>query len=382
MTVFKCYMKILKQNLGLVFLYLGIFFSVSIVLQMAAGKGEDSLFQTTSIELGVVNLDDSLLSSGFVDYLSQIHHVTIMENDPESLQENLFYRNVEYIIQIPADFYKTCIQNGKSLKVTKVPGSYSSYYVDQQISSYLDTLRTYLAAGFSQEEAISALKSQIHEPVTRLSSNSVSTDKSPLTYYFRYIPYLFLGALCYTMGYILMAFKKGDIKKRMEASAISMRRQSLEGLLAMGVIGAFLWLLGILGVAIMYGNAFLGSQLLGYYAVNTLLMLIVALSLSYLIGMFIPNSNILSGVANLVSLSMCFLCGVFVPMDVMDKSVLKFSQFLPVYWYEQVNEILSRHHTLTPELLGRVRISMGIQMLFAVAFVCLVLVVSRYRKEG
>ena len=91
MTVFKCYMKILKQNLGLVFLYLGIFFSVSIVLQMAAQKGEDSLYQTTSIDLGVVNLDDSLLSSGFVDYLSQIHHVTIMENDPETLQENLFY---------------------------------------------------------------------------------------------------------------------------------------------------------------------------------------------------------------------------------------------------------------------------------------------------
>ena len=95
-------------------------------------------------------------------------------------------------------------------------------------------------------------------------------------------------------------------------------------------------------------------------------MLVVSLSLSYLIGMFIPNSNILSGVANIVSLSMCFLCGVFVPMDVMDKSVLKVAQFLPVYWYEHVNEILSRHHSLTPELLGKVQISMGIEVLFAV----------------
>ena len=51
MTVFKCYMKILKQNLGLVFLYLGIFFSVSIVLQMADQKGEDSLYQTTRIDI-------------------------------------------------------------------------------------------------------------------------------------------------------------------------------------------------------------------------------------------------------------------------------------------------------------------------------------------
>ena len=375
-------MKILKQNLSLVFLYLGIFFSVAIVLQMAAGKGEDSLYQTTSIDLGIVNLDDSLLSSGFVDYLSQIHHVTIMENDPETLQENLFYRNVEYIIQIPADFYKTCIQNGESLKVTKVPGSYSSYYVDQQISSYLDTLRTYLAAGFSQEEAITALKSQVHEPVTRLSSNSVSTDKSPLVYYFRYIPYLFLGVLCYTMGYILMAFKKGDIQKRMAASAISSRRQTLEGLLAMGMIGAGLWFLGILGAVLMYRKSFLDSRMLPYYLLNTLLMQIVALSLSYLIGMFINNSDLLSGAANIVSLSMCFLCGVFVPMDVMDKSVLKVSQFLPVYWYEQVNEILSSHISLTSQLREKVWMGMGIELLFAVVFVFLIMVVSKYRKEG
>ena len=382
MTVFKCYLKILRQNIWLVIMYLGIFFSVTMVMQAASGKSEESIYESTSINIGVVQKDTGTLAQGFVDYLKNIHHVILMENNPEKLQEELFYRNVEYIIQIPEDFYQTCFVEGKSLDVTKVPGSYSSYYVDRQINSYLTTARTYLAAGFSQEEAIQGVKAEVHEPVTKLSSDSASSDLVPYTYYFRYIPYLFLGALCYTMGYILMAFKKGDIKKRMEASAISVRRQSLEGLLAMGVIGAFLWLLGILGVVIMYGNAFLGSPLFGYYTVNTLLMLIVALSLSYLIGMFIPNSNILSGVANLVSLSMCFLCGVFVPMDVMDKSVLKFSQFLPVYWYEQVNEILSRHHTLTPELLGKVRISMGIQMLFAVVFVCLILVVSRYRKEG
>ena len=382
MTVFKCYMKILRQNIGLVIMYLAIFFSVAIVMQFAAGKSEDSLFETASIDLGLVNEDGGTLAQGLVDYLSGIHHVVLMDNDPEQLQENLFYRNVEYILQIPADFYETCMVNGESLKVTKVPGSYSSFYVDQQISSYLNTIQTYLAACFSQEKAIQAVKEETHEPVTKLTFDSGTSDTSPYTYYFRYIPYLFLGALCYTMGYILMAFKKGDIQKRMEASAISVRRQSVEGLLATGMIGVVLWLIGFLGVTFMYGSRFWQSGLCVYYILNTFTMLIVTLSLSYLIGMFITNSNLLSGVANLVSLAMCFLCGVFVPMDVMDKSVLKFAQFLPVYWYEQVNEILSRHHTLSPELLGQVLIGIGIQLLFAAAFISLILVVSRYRKEG
>ena len=38
MIVFKCYMKILRQNVTLVIIYLGIFFSVALVMQMAAGK--------------------------------------------------------------------------------------------------------------------------------------------------------------------------------------------------------------------------------------------------------------------------------------------------------------------------------------------------------
>ena len=38
MTVFKCYMKILKKNIGLVSIYLLIFFSIAMVLQASAKK--------------------------------------------------------------------------------------------------------------------------------------------------------------------------------------------------------------------------------------------------------------------------------------------------------------------------------------------------------
>lgn len=45
MTVFKGYMKILKQNMGLVIMYLAIFFSVALAMQAASGKEESSLYQ-------------------------------------------------------------------------------------------------------------------------------------------------------------------------------------------------------------------------------------------------------------------------------------------------------------------------------------------------
>lgn len=44
MTVFKGYMKILKKNIGLVIIYLVIFFSVAMALQAAAQQRASGRF--------------------------------------------------------------------------------------------------------------------------------------------------------------------------------------------------------------------------------------------------------------------------------------------------------------------------------------------------
>ena len=380
MTVFKGYMKILKKNIGLVIIYLVIFFSVAMALQAAASKEHLEDFEKARVDIAVADNDQSTLSHALTDYLKTIHNVSEISSDPSVMQEELFYRNVEYIVVIPEDFYENCMVNGESISVTKVPGSYSAYYVDQQLESCLNTMRTYLEAGFSRKEAAAAILDEKRGEVTMLDTDE-NSGTSGWLYYFRYIPYLFLALLCYVMGYVLMAFKKDDIPKRMQASAISARRQSLEGLLAMFVMGGGLWGIGMAGAILMYGKKFLSSENFGYYVLNTLVMMAVALSLSYLIGLFVKNSNMLSGIANILSLGMCFLCGVFVPMNIMDRNVLKVSQFLPVYWYENVNETLGSYSHLTGEAAVSVWKGIGLEAMFAVVFVCMILAVTRYQRQ-
>lgn len=60
MTVFKGYMKILKKNIGLVIMYLIIFFSVALALQAAAGKEGSDSYQSKSVEIGTVDEDGEL----------------------------------------------------------------------------------------------------------------------------------------------------------------------------------------------------------------------------------------------------------------------------------------------------------------------------------
>ena len=382
MTVFKCYMKILKKNIGLISIYLVIFFSTAMILQASAKKEHLEDFEKTRINLAIADQDDSTLSHALTEYLKTIHNVYRISAEPTVMQEELFYRNAEYIVQIPKDFYKTCIVDENPLSVTKVPGSYSSFYVDQQINAWLNSIRTYTAAGFSQKEAAAAALEQSVSEVTLYHDEETAVETPGYTYYFRYIPFLFLAVLCYSMGYILLAFRKEDIQKRMLASAISTRRQNLEGLLAMFTISLLLWLIAVVGAGVMYGKELLTSKVLGYYLLNTFLMLTIALSLAYLIGLFMKNINMLNGFSNIISLGICFLSGVFVPMNIMDKKVLRVAQFLPVYWYENVNETLSRYHVVSGKVAVDIWKSMGIEIMFTLALLALILAVSKYKRQG
>ena len=378
MTVFKCYMKILKKNIGLISIYLIIFFSTAMILQASAKKEHLEDFEKTRINLAIADQDDSTLSHALTEYLKTIHNVYRISAEPTVMQEELFYRNAEYIVQIPKDFYKTCIVDENPLSVTKVPG----FYVDQQINAWLNSIRTYTAAGFSQKEAAAAALEQSVSEVTLYHDEETAVETPGYTYYFRYIPFLFLAVLCYSMGYILLAFRKEDIQKRMLASAISTRRQNLEGLLAMFTISLLLWLIAVVGAGVMYGKELLTSKVLGYYLLNTFLMLTIALSLAYLIGLFMKNINMLNGFSNIISLGICFLSGVFVPMNIMDKKVLMVAQFLPVYWYENVNETLSRYHVVSGKVAVDIWKSMGIEVMFTFALLALILAVSKYKRQG
>ena len=381
MTIFKGYMKILKNNIGLIMIYLVIFFSVAMALQAAARKEHLEDFQKTSINVAIADQDDSILSHALTDYLKTIHNVSEISSDPAVMQEELYYRNAEYIIQIPENFYETCLVQGNPISVTKVPGSYTSFYVDQQINAWLNNVRTYIASGFSREEAAKAALVQSAAEVFIYQDKSTTAETPGYTYYFRYVPYLFLAVLCYSMGYILLAFQKEDIQKRMQASSVSVHRQNLEGLLAMFTIGTALWLIAIIGSLIIYQQKLLFSGVFVYYLLNTFLIMLVSLSLSYLLGLFVKNSNMLSGISNIVSLGMCFLSGVFVPMSIMNKKVLKIAQFLPVYWYENFNETLSQYHIISGDIAVEIWKSMGIQVIFILTILSMILAVSKHKRQ-
>ena len=69
MTVYKGYMKIVKQNKVLILIYLVIFFSVTMLFQGAAGKELPDNYHAESLKIGIVDKSGGKFSQGQKSYL-------------------------------------------------------------------------------------------------------------------------------------------------------------------------------------------------------------------------------------------------------------------------------------------------------------------------
>ena len=133
---------------------------------------------------------------------------------------------------------------------------------------------------------------------------------------------------------------------------------------------------------LMYGNTFTNDPNMPYYMLNSFLMTLVALSLSFLIGTLVHSEEALSPVVNVVSLGMSFLCGVFVDLEILGKGVRTFAQFLPAYWYEVATGLLANNSSLSSAQQASLYTCYGMQVLFAAAILGVAMVISRLRQSA
>lgn len=381
MTVFRGFLIITKRNIHMMFLYLVIFLTMAIAAQKIAG-GNMSGFEQVSLHIAVIDRDKGELAKGLADYLSHYHTLVELPDDPSIIQDRLFYREVYYVASIPEDFEERCLYGDERLPVTKVPGSNSGFYVDQQINTFLNDVRIMVKSGFSLSEAITEVIEHSAEKaeVTLIDKNGFGGEQPLHAFMFQYMPYILISILCYSMSYIMLAFRSQDVKRRMMCSAVPARSQNLQLALGITFVGIAVYGLCTLMPFLMYGETFMKDPNMPYYLINSFMMTLVSLSLSFLIGTLISREEVISAIVNVISLGMSFLCGVFVDLEILGKGVRTFAQFLPAYWYEVANGILSNNNSFSHAQQLSLYTCYGLQLLFAAAILGVAMVISRIRQ--
>lgn len=389
MTIFKGYLLLLKRNLGVGMIYLFIFIGLTIALQAATSSGKaDTSYENVSLRIAAFDNDNSVLSEGLTNYLKNKHKVVKPEvYDKDKLLNKLYYDTLDYIVVIPEGFSKECKEGTGQVDVTKSINNMVGMYGDMDISSFVRELYILSEGGFSENEAVEiatencAIKSNV-----KLTSASSNVGEDPSFYItFRYVPYLYLGVLCFIIGNVMLSFSKKDISKRLKCGAVTTLNNSLQAVAAFAIFVLGLYIFSIIFTLACGGTELIHSPNLGLFMLNMAMSLLTSFGLAFLIGTVVKSDNALSGLSNVVVLGLSFLGGVFVPMEIMGNSMRPFAKFLPTYWYEASNDILiwnENFFTATETIKKSLYIGLAVQLAMAIVFVIATFVVRKVKRQA
>ena len=383
MTVFKGYLKGIVRQRVVIILYLFIFLGLGVIMTLSMDD-KDSMYASETLTMSVADRDNSVLSKGLTEYLDKTQELVELEDKESVFKEELYYGNIQYVLVIPENFEDDLV-NGLSgdglLKGTGRPGSAQSHYAAELVNSYLSGISIYLKAGFSPEEAVVHMQEiDNNEAVTVMREGSTSMSKVAGT--LQFLPFVLTALCCYAVGFVMLDYQKLEIRRRMAVSAVSATSRVFQMLLALLVIGGVFYAVSILMTAVMNPTEILNEPNKLYYLLNIAVMVIAALAIAFLVVHIARSRNGINGLANVIALGMSFICGVFIPDSMLTSSVKSVAKYLPAYWYEQNNTILGTHSILTDSMIKRIMEGYGKQLIFAVVVVIAALALARWKERN
>lgn len=384
MTVFKGYLLIIRKNIGTIFMYIGIFTMIALAVQRAyRSTGMQEGFSSTKMTVAVIDRESGPLADTLRQMMERDQILVELEDDPQILQEELYYSNVECVMIVPEDAEEKLRQGETAVQTISVPGAVASYYANAQVNNLLNQIRVWLAAGFSMEEACAQaleLGNQKAE-VTLEDVNGNAGVRKDYNYYCSFMPYAFFGACIMTAGLLVMEFKKKEIQRRIQSSAVPFWKQNLAMGGALLLIGGMVWGICILLQTLLYGGGIFTDPNVWLYLLNSILCILTALSLGFFTGTLARGPVALNGLNNVLSLGLCFLGGIFVPLEMLGGGVQKAASFLPTYWYSVINGMLGDYNTFSGEMRSTMAKGFLIQLLFVAACFGVTLMIRRKQTQ-
>ena len=212
------------------------------------------------------------------------------------------------------------------------------------------------------------------------------SDGAQFLFYLEWSMYgLFAGVVVSVCG-LNGSLSQTDLRRRNAVAPLTQASYNVQVALACLVIGvaAWAWDFGI-GYVVFHGSASTLSALaLAGLACAMFAFMLLALSVGFLLSKVRCSIAAANAAGNIGGLVLSFMGGAWVPLSVMSAEMIAIAHFLPGYWYTVACEQAAAIPAGLPmqELvsqLGPVAWSLGVMLLFALAFFLVALVVGKVR---
>lgn len=381
MQVFKSYWKVLNKNKGQMIMYLGIFMAVLFIFIIPNNSydGENQYYSMIA-EFAVFDYDHSAESEALVSYLEGPHIlVEIKEDDTETIQDELFNRNIDCVLRIPEGFSEK-IANGEKtglVEIVTISGTTISMLFETDVNKYLSFVNAYLIAGYDSDAAIEQANQALDQKAeVKLPEKGDTSLVGSRYYYFNYLGWVLVCMMIIGISPIIMVYNQKNLKERIYCSAYPFTRINKEILYGVALTGLGVCALLTIGAVVAFREIIFTLNG-GLFILNMITYMLVALGFAFLVSTLASKVEIVNMYANVISLGMAFLCGIFVPAEFLGKGVITIAHFLPAYWYSQACGKIEHY---TSDAMQEILTCMGIELLFAIALVVVGMTISRKKR--
>ena len=376
MIVFKTFWRIMKRYWWIVFIYVAILTSLSVINLKTAPVTD---FVDTKPEITIVSQNPSDLATkpftkNFLNYLSK--NTKIIDLKESETTDALFYQKISMILYLPEDLESKIISGQKITLDYRTSGNYTAELSKNLIKRYFELQRTEILESKNSskeqsnilsedsEKIISSLNQRLDQsPTVRLASKN-ATNLSKIAAFFNFASYTIMAIILYVTCFINASFNKSPVKKRTMVSSLHLKKYNFSLLLANSIFAFSVFVLLTTLSFFVLGDIVLTPFFI-FEILNILLYTLAALTLAELVSTFNLSRDAVSGVVNLLSLAPAFLSGAFVPTYFLPSFVLTIAHIFPTYWFIDTNNKIatmtefnfSSFLTILPNLLVLVLIS-------------------------
>lgn len=399
MIIFKAFLRILNKNKGILIIYSLIL----VVFSLFSLKSNESTttFESTKPDIYIINHDTdsskqpSALSASLVDFLASRSNLIALDLKPQTdasrsvasqtdtplarevtldnevLDDAIFYRHVNFALEIPAGFERDFMARRNPAIAYKSTGDYNASLAEMQLSRYLELANAYLLLDLD----VSALAREVEstlalETPVSLLSHLDSAGLARASYYYNFMNYPLLVGCVFMICLIFLSFRDPKIRSRLAIGAIPQAKINRILLGANCLFALALWLVYVLISFIVVGEPMFSGQGI-LLILNSLIFTFCVVTLAFLLANLIKSRNALNGIVNVIGLGSSFLCGVFVPLVWLPDSVRLVAHILPSFWYVSANDRIVELENFSLENLLPILGCGLIVLAFALAFILL-----------
>lgn len=383
MTVFKSFLKILNKFKVPVIMY-SVILIVFAALQLQTSD-KSTNFVSSKPDILIINKEEtgktSKLTNNLIEYLKKSTNIKEIENTDNSINDALFYRDVNYIIYIPIN-YENDFLNGLNPQIeVKSVGDYPSSYAEMLLTKYVKVANIYSQNIKNEDELIAKINDTLAKQVdVKIASKLDTSALSKANFYYNFANYSILAGCVYVISLMLSSFRAEKIKKRTIISSMSLKKHNTILLLSNFLFAVVLWAFYVLVSFVLLENVMTTINGL-LYIINSFIFMICALTIAFLIGNLEIDKEAINGVVNVIALGSSFLCGAFVPSQYLPEYVVKISKILPSYWYMNNNELIASIEKVNIATLQPIIINVIIILGFCVMFSIISNIISKRKTK-